>query len=271
MHGRAGIPAGNAEGFGRMSASSRRARIAQELEQQGSLSVSDLVALHPVSEMTIRRDLAELERQGLIRRYHGGAMVDCRRSYEPPFLVRESQNREAKARIGKAAAELAEDGDSVAVDYGTTGIAVASELAHKANLSVVTPNFRAAMELSESSGVHVIITGGHLRRDELGLVGRDAERAFENHFVDVAFLGTAGLDVDRGLTDFNADQVAVKQAIIASARKVVVVADASKIGVVAFHAVAGLDSIHALVTNADPDDPRLAAMADAGIRLHAVG
>lgn len=251
-----------------MSAGSRRARIIEQLEQDGSVSVADLVELHEVSQMTIRRDLAELEQQGLLRRFRGGAILDGRRSYEPPYLVRESRRRDEKQRIGAVASELVSDGESVAIDYGTTALEVAKFLRRRSNLSVLTPNLRVALELSDAANVRVILSGGILRPDELALVGREAERTFECHFVDKAIVGTAGIDVDRGLTDFNTDQVAVKQAMMNGAEQVIVVADESKIGVVAFAAVTGIGAVDALVTTAHRTDPRLGQIAECGVEVH---
>jgi DeoR/GlpR family transcriptional regulator of sugar metabolism len=248
----------------------RHDQILEYLEHAGSATVGELVDRFGVTGMTIRRDLAQLADQGLLRRFHGGAMLDRRRSYEPPYVLRESRQREEKERIAKAAATFVTDGDSVALDFGTTATEVARRLAARSNLSVVTANVRAALELAGTPSVRVLLSGGMLRGGEQSLSGREAEMVFERHFVDIAFFGAAGIDPDRGFTDYVPENVAVKQAMLASARRVIAIADSSKLGVVAFTAVAGLGDIDTLITTADPDDPVVKELADRGLEVHAV-
>ncbi|MEW6232745.1 MAG: DeoR/GlpR family DNA-binding transcription regulator, partial [Chloroflexota bacterium] len=115
----------------------RRQKILQLIETQGSVDVSDLCTRFGVSEMTIRRDLADLQSKGLLRRVRGGAVNARGRSYEPPFLIRAMKHRAEKARIGQAAAALIGDGDSVALDVGTTTLEIARHLEGRQNLTIV--------------------------------------------------------------------------------------------------------------------------------------
>jgi DeoR/GlpR family transcriptional regulator of sugar metabolism len=255
---------------GMVSRANRRARMLEELERLGSMSVAELVELHGVSEMTVRRDLAQLEEEGLVRRFHGGAVLDRPRSFEPPYNLRQNRRRIDKQRLGAAVAELIGDGDTVALDYGTTVLAVARELRHVQNLTVVTPNLRAALELVDEPAVRVLVTGGVLRPSELALIGRDAERTFERYNVDTAIVSAAGLDVSGGLTDYNPEEVAVKQAMIARATKVIAVVDASKVGVVAFASVIDVGRVDLLFTTASPDDDVVHAIADRGVEVRTI-
>jgi len=219
------------------------------LESQGSVQVTDLVSQFDVSEMTIRRDLAVLERKGLLRRVHGGAVSDLGRSYEPPFLSRRTTYQEEKARIGKRAAELVRSGDSIALDVGTTTLEVARNLAEKQNLTIITPCFQIAALLCENPAIRLILTGGILRTTELSMVGHLAERAFSEFYVDKLFLAAAGIDFKSGLTEYNLEDTLVKQAMIRSAKQVILVADASKFNRVAFTAIAPLNVIDTVVTD----------------------
>lgn len=254
-----------------VSRATRRALLLEELEQQGSVSVSELVARHGVSEMTVRRDLAQLEDEGLVRRFHGGAVLDRPRGFEPPYVLRENRQRAAKERLAKVVIALIKDGDTVALDYGTTVLAVAEALRDASGLTVVTPNVRAALELVEDPGVRVLMTGGQLRSSELALTGRDAERTFENYNVDTAIVSAAGADADSGMTDYNPEEVAVKKAMIARAKRVIGVVDASKLGVVAFATVIDLEQLDVLFTTAAPDDAMALAIADRGVDVRTVG
>jgi DeoR/GlpR family transcriptional regulator of sugar metabolism len=219
------------------------------LENRGSVQVTDLVSQFDVSEMTIRRDLDVLERKGLLRRVHGGAVSDWGRSYEPPFLSRSTTHQEEKARIGKMAAELVRSGDSMTLDVGTTTLEVARNLADKQNLTIITPCFQIASLLCENPSIRLILTGGILRHSELSMVGHLAERVFDEFYVDKLFLAAAGVDFDSGLTEYNLEDTLVKHAMIRTAKQVILVTDSSKFNRVAFTAIAPIDVINTVVTD----------------------
>lgn len=249
------------------STGQRRARIVDHLRQVGSASVAELVDRHGVSEMTIRRDLQALEDGGHLRRFRGGAIVDRRRSYEPPYLQREEERRDDKVRLAAAAAALVEPGDSVGLDYGTTMLEVARALAGIDELTVVTPNLRAALELAEPPGQRVLLAGGQVRPGELSVVGSDAERCFERYLVDRAFIGAAGLDVAHGLSDYNLEEVAVKRSMIRSAKQVVAIVDATKLGRVAFVTVATTAVLDLVITTAPDDAATVGDLRAAGVEV----
>ena len=223
------------------------------LEEQGSVSVPDLVTRFHVSEMTIRRDLDILERRGFLRRVHGGAITDRGRSYEPSFLSRASVNQEVKQRIGQAAAELVNPGDSLILDVGTTILEIARNLVDKNDLTIITPSFQVASVLAGNSNIRLILSGGILRPKELSMYGPLAERSFNDYFVDKIFLGAAGVDFKAGLTEFNVEDTLVKRAMLTSAKQVILTVDSSKFNRVAFTAIAPLKIVHTVVTDIDID------------------
>ena len=178
-----------------MISDQRHQTIINLLEDLGAVTVSDLVKEFKVSEMTIRRDLDILENQGLLRRVHGGAVSRRGRSYEPPFMLRTSENLENKIRISQAAADLIQNGDSITLDVGTTTLEIARHLQNKQDLTVITPSLQIANELINHPGIRLILTGGILRIGELSMVGHLAERIFEDFFVDKLFLGAGAVDL----------------------------------------------------------------------------
>lgn len=240
------------------------------MERAGSLTVAELSDRLTVSDMTIRRDIAELERQGVLSRFHGGAALRSGRAYEPPYLVRESRAVTAKQRIGACVAELIQDGESLALGYGTTVLAVAKELAARRNLTVVSPSLRSVLELVNASGIRVMVSGGVLRAGEQSLWGREAERTFEQYFADTAVIGSAGIHPDFGLTEFHFDEVRVVQAMAAGARRVIAAVDGSKIGVVAFAHVLPIAELDTIVTSDDADPAIIQALADRGVAVTVV-
>jgi DeoR/GlpR family transcriptional regulator of sugar metabolism len=250
-----------------MISDQRHQTIINLLENQGAVSVSDLVKQFGVSEMTIRRDLDILENQGLLRRVHGGAVSRRGRSYEPPFLLRSSENLESKIRISEAAVDLIQNGDSITLDVGTTTLEIARHLHNKQDLTVITPSLQIANELINHPGIRLIVTGGILRFGELSMVGHLAERIFEDFFVDRLFLGAGAVDLNAGVSEFNVEDALVKRAMIKTAKSVVLVADSSKFQQVAFTSVIPLADTNTIVTDKDLDPNLAAQIRAAGIEL----
>ena len=251
-------------------ASARRRAIAAELAAGRPVEIGATALRLCVSEMTVRRDLATLEEEGYLHRVRGGAIPRVSRSYEPPFEMRAAQADGAKQRIGRAGAGLVGEGETAIVDVGTTTLALARALRGRHGLTVVTPSLPVALELAREPTVRTLVTGGLLRAGELSLVGDLAERAFDEVNCDVAFVGVAAVDAEKGLTEYNPDDARVKRAYLRSAQRVVVLADASKLGRVAFAAVAPLRRVDAIVTDAPAEHPVLVAAHDAGVRVLSV-
>jgi len=245
----------------------RRARIIEGLEQDGAMSVSALCDALGVSEMTVRRDLAELEAQGVLRRFHGGAALLRGRSHEPPYLTRAARGVVEKQRIAERVASLIPDGESVAIAYGTSAVAVGQELASRSNLTVVTPNLRVALELASSPGVRVVMTGGVLRPGELSLWGYDAEHTFQQYFCDTAVVGAAGIDATFGMTEYHFDEVAVVQAMATGAKRVIAAVDGSKLGVIAFAHVLPATQLDVIVTSDDAPESAVQDLRDLGVEV----
>jgi len=211
--------------------------------------------------------LRMLERQGIARKVHAGAVNARGRSYEPPFLLRGRSNPDEKRGIGALAAQLVIDGYSIALDVGTTTIEVARNLLSRHNLTIVTPSIHIANMLLNQPNIRLILTGGIVRPGEASLTGDLAGKAFEGFRVDQLFLAVGGIDAEAGLTEYSWDDAIVKQAMIRSAKQVIVVADASKFGKVAFAVVAPLKSIHALVTDKEPPAALASKLREANVAV----
>lgn len=245
----------------------RRTHILRLIDDRGSVSVVELAEQLGVSMMTIRRDLVMLESEGAVRRVHGGAVSARGRSFEPLFPMRAGVMQNEKERIGAAAAELVSDGDSIALDVGTTAIELAHCLMARRNITVVTPSLHIANLFLNQPDVRLIVTGGIARPVEGSLVGELARQVFSQLHVDRLFLGVACLDASFGLSEYNWDDTLIKQAMIASAREVVVLADSSKFGKVAFAHVADFHQIHRIVTDREPPPEFLERLHDANVQL----
>jgi DeoR/GlpR family transcriptional regulator of sugar metabolism len=228
----------------------RRRAVLDAMQRNGEIQVRQLATDLGCSEMTIRRDLDALSRDGAVRRVHGGAVraVSLRRD-EPPYALRALAGLEAKQRIGRAAAGLVVDGETVILGGGTTALEVARALRGRP-LTVLSLGLRAQAELADDPAVRLIAAGGEVRPGELSVTGDLAEMAFDRLRFDTFVLGCCGIDVRDGVTTHLPADASVQRAAARSARRTIVIADETKLGVVTFGHVCGLDSVEYLVTDA---------------------
>lgn len=238
-----------------------------QLSERGRVELAELVSGLGVSQVTVRRDLATLEQQGLLRRVRGGAILPHGKGHEPPFPRRQTTRRLEKEQIAAAALDFVKDGETITLDVGTTTLALATLLSERANLTVLTPSLYAATVLAEHPSVRVVLSGGVLRSDERSLVGELAWRTFGEFNVDRLFLGVGGVHPLRGITEYNLDDAAVKHAMLAGAREVTVLADATKLGRVALARVARIGAIDRLVTDRTADEHLIAQLRRQGVAV----
>jgi len=198
--------------------------------RHGEVSVDNLARHFKVSSATIRRDLTELERQGLLRRNHGGAHPVTPMLYEAfrnlsSFQEQEQKCAAEKRQIGLTAASLISDGETVAIGAGTTTTQLARSIRHRKGITIVTNAVNIAMELSHLPEIKVSMTGGSLSGDWFALVGDVAQQNVSQTFFDKAFIGVDGAHADRGLTTNYPDQAAIHRAMMRQAQQRVVLAD----------------------------------------------
>lgn len=236
-----------------MNAVERQGKIVNVTHERGAISIPDICEMFDISEMTARRDLNELDRQGLLRRVHGGAVANLGRSYEPPFRTRSVKNQAVKAAIGLKAAELVYDGDSIALDVGTTTLEIVRGLQNKRNLTIITSCLQIANlvvdTLALGANARLILTGGILRAHEYSMVGSIPQRVYQDFHVDKAFLGIGGISLEDGLTEYNIDDAETKRVLIRSAREKIIVADSTKFGVTTFATVGPITAVDRIVTD----------------------
>ncbi len=243
----------------------RQRAILSAVEAQGTVRVSELARQFGVTEMTIRRDLDELERKELVKRIHGGGVSARGRFYEPTLTLRNTVHIEQKQRIARAAAALVQEGDMVALDVGSTTYEVGRCLIGRRNLTIITPSLLIATLFVNQPDIRLILPGGIVRPGETAMIGELSHRAFEIFNVDKLFLGVGGIDAQAGLTEYNWDDAQVKQAMLRSAKQTVVLADASKFNHIATVKVAQFEAVQCLVTDQAPPPAIAAAMQRAHV------
>jgi DeoR family fructose operon transcriptional repressor len=243
-------------------AEERHESIANLAARRGRVSVSDLAATYGVTTETIRRDLDLLERTGVVRRVHGGAVPATAFTVTERGVGERDETMAAeKERIAKAAVDLLPGtGGSVVLDGGTTTSRLARFLPVDCQLTVVTNSVPVAARLAGTSGLHIHMLGGRIRGITQAAVGDEAVRTLEDLRVDVAFLGTNAFDAEHGLTTPHPDEAAVKRAMVKAAAVVVVLADSSKAGRLDLHRFASFDQVDVLVTDAGVDPAELRAL-----------
>ena len=229
----------------------------------GTAHVSALADEFGVSEMTVRRDLEALARDGKLERVRGGAVnVESER----PFSEIAVERLEAKDRIGRAAAALVEDGQTVMLDIGTTTLQVARHLRGR-SLTVITTNLAAYEELLPEPEIELVLPGGLVRRNYRSLVGMLAEDALRRLRADIAFLGTSGIDAELAVWDTTMVEVPIKRAMIAASQRTVLLADAAKFDMDAMVRVCDASELYAIVTDERVPAKRLKALDRIGVEV----
>jgi DeoR/GlpR family transcriptional regulator of sugar metabolism len=250
----------------------RRRLIAERLRRHGSVSVSALEAEFRISPMTARRDLDELERRGVARRTHGGAVLPGLSSHEDSFLQRLEVAVEAKERLAEAALGLLEPGEAVFVDSSTTGYIAARRLIRENLRCTLITNAVPIMELLseiDAPQVELIGAGGSLRKLTRSFVGPQAVRSVEAHFADHVLFSVRGLTPDGHLTDPDPLESEVKRTMIQRARQAVLLVDGSKFDRPALTQIARVEEVGVILA-ADVDEAALAPLLRAGLDVRSV-
>ena len=252
---------------GEKSTVQRRVIILNQLEAEGQVDVISLSKTLEVSEETIRNDLKRLEQKNALIRARGGAIKIDRVGIDFALSAKNKQNYEQKRRIGKAAAELVEEGDTIILDSGTTTMEITKNLANITELTVITNALNIASQLAEHPRANIIIPGGFLRKNSLSLIGATAEESFKNYFCDKLFLAVDGFSAAYGLSTPNVEEAHLNRVMMAISKQVIVVADSSKFHKRSFAFIAPISDIDILVTDSGIPTDDQKKLESAGIKI----
>lgn len=237
------------------------------LQDQGHVSVSSLSNDLDVSEVTIRKDLRFLEERQLLVRTHGGAVQLNHYVYDLPFEEKTTRHSTEKQRIGRAAAALVEDGDTIILDSGSTTLQVARMLVEKKDLTVATASIHIALELLRNAATDVLMLGGIVRSNSASVVGAYAEEILRDHAFLKLFLAGDGFDIDYGVTTTKTMEAHLNRVMIEAAQHTVAVIDSSKIGRRGLSRICGVESINTLVIDEGISDEAVIRLEEMGIRV----
>jgi DeoR/GlpR family transcriptional regulator of sugar metabolism len=253
-------------------AEERRFRIYELLSQQRTVSASELIEILGVTAATVRRDLADLERKGLLVRSHGGAVSKSpTTNFQPSYDTLGRTNREEKLAIAAEAARMILDGDTIFLEGSTTVSEVASRLQHRNRLTVVTNSPLILCQLQRYPQINVMCIGGDLQRDVFYLSGVWAQRSLSEIRVDKAFLGVSGIDPGYGMSTANHAEATIKKAIIKSARMRIALVDHSKFGKQGFAFVGPVTELTTLITDSGTSPADLQTLKDLGVQVIVAG
>ncbi len=254
------------------SAEERRSLLLNQLKDNGKILIADLVNQFNVSEVSIRKDLAVLEERKLLLRVKGGA-VNMHQSVDyDDMTISQKQNLHAREKqlLGKFAASLIADGETVILDSGTTTMEIAKNLDGLENLTVITNALDIAITLNRYDRFNVITLGGKMRSVSYSTVGMLAESALRNFYCDKLFLGVDSVSIKDGISTPNLEEASINQAMINSAKEVIAIFDSSKFGRRSFVHIAALEKIDTIITDSGISPDFKDYVEASGIKLYVV-
>lgn len=251
-----------------MLAEERRFQIREILAVQRTVTASDLCDRLKVTAATIRRDLATLEKDGVLVRSHGGAVSRMSSTnFQPSYDALLRSKSPEKRQIALAAEQFVLDGDTIFLEGSTTVLELARRLIHRHRLTVVTNSPSIVCELQRSPGVTVLCTGGDLQKDTFYLSGEWAQRALSEIRLDKAILGISAIDPQYGISTANHAEAQIKKMVTKAAKTRIALADHGKFGMQCFAFVGPVTDINILITDSGTESRHIKDLRDAGLQV----
>lgn len=248
----------------------RRVEILNLLEEKSHIQIVMLSKLFNVSDVTIRNDLSQLEKKGLLIRTRGGALKQQRVGIDFRLHEKASLHLQEKQRIAKKAREFIKDGDTIILDSGTTTEEIAKNLSTFKNLTVITNAINIAGHLADFPNIKVVVPGGCLRDNSLSLVGSIAEKSLKNYYCDKVFMGVDGVQSGYGISTPNMEEAQFNRIMIEVSSELIVVVDSSKFFKKSFAFIAPISDISTLITDKNIDKQELENLKNANVNVELV-
>ena len=240
--------------------------IIEIINKNGQVNINELVNLFHVSEVTIRNDLDHLEDKGLLIRTRGGGIKVERVGIDYKLNDKSKIHSKEKQLIGKKAAELVQDSDTIIIDSGTTTFEVAKNLSSLNNLTIITNALNIASQFIGNENIKVIILGGILRHSSISLIGPIAENTIKNLYCDKLFMGVDGIDSKYGISTPNIEEAHLNRLMIDISKEVIVVTDSSKFLRRSFSFIAPISDIDTVITDSNIPKEELKNFQNAGVK-----
>ena len=249
-----------------MSTIDRRVKILEMINKEGQVSVSELSRIFDVSEVTIRNDLSHLEGKNLLIKTRGGGLKTQSVGIDQKLNEKAQINSREKVAIGKKAAELIKDNDTIILDSGTTTVEIAKHINGVNNLTVITNALNIAGQLIRDE-IKVILLGGILRTSSLSLIGPIGESNMRNFYCDKCFLGVDGIDSESGIFTPNLEEANLNRLMIEASNKVVIVTDSSKFKRKSFVHIAPITKVNMIITDSNLPEDEFKSLQNKGIKV----
>lgn len=253
-----------------MNSVERHQAIMEQLQQEGSVNVTDLCKQLSVSSVTIRKDLKLLEDRQLLFRTHGGATLINPYTIDRTVFEKEKIQTSEKSLIAREAASMIMANDSIIIASGTTVQAMAKEIQPTGNLTVVTSALNVAIQLVKHPNIEILQLGGILRKSSTSVAGLYAERILSDFFCSKLFLGVDGIDLEFGLTTTNAQEAHLNRKMMEVSQKVIVLADSTKFGKRGFGRICDIEEVDRIITDRGIPPHTVNALERMGVKVTVV-
>lgn len=226
----------------------RKAKIKELILEKKNVTVAELTALFDVTEETIRRDLKQLEDEGVLTRIYGGAYISDGVQSDVNVNLREHILVEGKKQIATKCVEFIKNGDSIFLDASTTSLYIANMIDNR-RITVVTNSIKIVNALMDNPNVHLVIIGGVVSNSSMSALGRNAEQNMNSYYFDLAFISCRTISMQHGITDSNEQQAEVRRLAVERANKVYLIADHTKFNRTSFARICGFEHIHKIIVD----------------------
>ena len=250
-----------------MLALERRNQIYEKLQRDKKVVVGELSQFYNVTEETIRRDLEKLEKEGLVIKSYGGAILNENTNIDLPYNIRKKHNVSGKQKIAKLVESLVHSGDCIMLDASSTSVFIARALKKKDTLTVVTNSVEVMIELADKESWNVISTGGRIKNGGLAMEGAKAVESIREYHVEKVIISAKAFDICNGFTDSSEETVGIKHAMLQSGRERIVAIDSSNFEKTAFCKIADLQEIDYIVTDKKPDEKILQFIGQENVKI----
>jgi DeoR/GlpR family transcriptional regulator of sugar metabolism len=245
----------------------RHSKIKEIIYNEKFVEVPRLAKLLDVAEITIRRDLDELAKTGVIKRTHGGAIITEENVVELPYTIKKDAQKDEKERIGIKAIEFISENDTIILDSGTTTLQIAKNLKNKKGLTVMTNGIEILEGLNGKDEYTIISTGGILRHKSMSLIGPIAERAVREFRANTLFLGIYAIDIETGITSSSHFEASIEKTMMESSKEIIGVVDHSKFGKTDSYLVCPVSSMHKIITDAKTPEKYINNLKEKGVEV----
>ncbi|MGG4033880.1 DeoR/GlpR family DNA-binding transcription regulator [Paenibacillus cisolokensis] len=250
-----------------LSFEERRKYILEQLTRDERVKVAELAEKFRVSTETVRRDLDRLEKDGILKKVYGGAVKSRAEGWEPPFVSRAEMLAKEKETIGRLAASLVKDGETVMIDHGTTTLEVLRYLGDRKHVTVVTHSVPLLLLAMEMFAGRIIFIGGEVSPRQQSVAGPIAEAMLKQLKVNKAFISVGGISLNEGITDYDLNEVSISRLMIERAEEVVVLADHTKFGKITFANIAPLKDVSMIITDEQCPEEWMKKLTEKGIEV----